>query len=145
MIKINRFRPIVDLNPIEIVATIDRTAKFGSKMSIKRWFEYDLDQNLAQGQSNGISLTCGWCLNKVNLCIFNFPLKNIFGNYFSQVKMFRNLDGSKANLEWLFFITTKHQTFKQVLKYLIAIAGKVLSLVLFLSCQLAPGMLLKVK
>ena len=29
---------------IEIIATIDRTAEFGSKKSIKRRFEYDLDQ-----------------------------------------------------------------------------------------------------
>ena len=41
---------------IEIVATIDRTPKFGSKKSIKRRFEYDLDRNLAQGRSNPISL-----------------------------------------------------------------------------------------
>ena len=36
--------------------SIDRTGKFGSKKLIKRGFEYDLDQNLAQGQSNRMSL-----------------------------------------------------------------------------------------
>ena len=55
-IKIDLFRPIVDLNHIEIIATIDQTPKFGSKMLIKRRLEYDLDRNLAQGRSNCISL-----------------------------------------------------------------------------------------
>ena len=41
---------------IEIVVTIDRTGKFGSKMSIKRRFEYDSDRILAGGRSNRISL-----------------------------------------------------------------------------------------
>ena len=41
---------------IAIITTIDRTAKFGSKKSIKSQFEYDLDQNLAGGLSNRISL-----------------------------------------------------------------------------------------
>ena len=52
---------------MEIFAMIDRTAKFGSKMSIKRLFEYDLDQNLAQGRSNGISLHNGKPLQSVGL------------------------------------------------------------------------------
>ena len=41
---------------IEIIATIDRTAEIGLKKSIKSWFEYDLDQILAGGRSNCISL-----------------------------------------------------------------------------------------
>ena len=41
---------------IEIVATIDRTVKIGSKKSMKSGFEYDLDQILAGGRSNHISL-----------------------------------------------------------------------------------------
>ena len=42
-IIIDRFRPIVELNQIKIVAMIDRTPKFGSKKSIESQFEYDLD------------------------------------------------------------------------------------------------------
>ena len=41
---------------IEIVATIDRTGKFGSKMSIKRRFEYNLDRILGWPWLDRISL-----------------------------------------------------------------------------------------
>ena len=41
---------------IEIVATIDWTAEIGSKKSIKSRFESNLDQILAGGRSNCISL-----------------------------------------------------------------------------------------
>ena len=41
---------------IEIVTTIDRTAEIVSKNSIKSQFEYNLDQILAGGRSNRISL-----------------------------------------------------------------------------------------
>ena len=58
-IIINRFRPIVDLNRIEIVATIDRTPKFGSKKSIRSGFEYDLDQILGGPWLDPISLQAG--------------------------------------------------------------------------------------
>ena len=52
----DEIRPIVDLNWIQIVATIDGTAEMGSKKSIKSRFESDLDQILAGGRSNRISL-----------------------------------------------------------------------------------------
>ena len=55
-IKFDKNWPIVDLNRIEIVATIDRTAKFGSKKSIKRQFESNLERNLAGGRLHHISL-----------------------------------------------------------------------------------------
>ena len=41
---------------IEIVATIYRTAEFGSKKSIKSQFEYDLDRILAGGRLHRLSL-----------------------------------------------------------------------------------------
>ena len=56
LITFDKIRPIVDLNRIEIVATIDRTAEIGSKKSIKSRFKSDLDQILAGGRSNRISL-----------------------------------------------------------------------------------------
>ena len=41
---------------IEIMATIDRTAKFGSKKSIKSQFDYDLDRISGPPRSNRIGL-----------------------------------------------------------------------------------------
>ena len=55
-ITFDKIWPIVDLNRIEIFATIDRTAEIGSKKSIKRRFESALDQILAGGRSNRINL-----------------------------------------------------------------------------------------
>ena len=46
----------MDLNRIESAATKDGTAQIGSKKLIKSQFEYDLDQILAGGRSNCISL-----------------------------------------------------------------------------------------
>ena len=46
-IKIDKIRPIIDLNRIEIVVTIDRTVEIGSKKSFKSQFKYDLDRILA--------------------------------------------------------------------------------------------------
>ena len=53
-ITFDQIQPIVDLNRIEIVATIDRIAEIGSKKSIKSRFESDLDRILAGGRSNRI-------------------------------------------------------------------------------------------
>ena len=55
-ITIDKIWPIVDLNWIEIVATMDWTAEIGSKKSIKSRFESDLDRILAGSRSNGICL-----------------------------------------------------------------------------------------
>ena len=60
--KLNFFdinRSIFNINAgfrIKIVATIDRTAEFGSKKSIKSRFEYNLDQILAGGRLDRMSL-----------------------------------------------------------------------------------------
>ena len=54
-ITFDKIRPFVNLNRIEIVWTIDRTAEIGAKKSIKSRFESNLDQILAGGPSNCIS------------------------------------------------------------------------------------------
>ena len=50
-----RYKYVVRIG-IEIVATIDRTAEIGSKMSIKSRFKYDLDRILAGPRLDRISL-----------------------------------------------------------------------------------------
>ena len=41
---------------IESSRRVDRTAGIGSKKLIKRWFESNLNQNLAWGRLDGVSL-----------------------------------------------------------------------------------------
>ena len=65
------FNTIIVQIRIESIRRVNRTAGMGWKKSIKSRFEYDLKRNLAQGQSNRISLV-GMQSSKINLKVQSF-------------------------------------------------------------------------
>ena len=66
---------------IEIVATIDRTGKFGSKKSIKSQFEYNLDRISGRSRSNHISLING----DLNLRAFEIWTSSVFRHFLQTI------------------------------------------------------------
>ena len=74
---------------MESLQQVNWTAEIGSKKLIKRQFEYDLKQNLAQGRSNRISLQ--WAHDDFYRDKFFLPLwKKHDSDWFSMSRTFKH-------------------------------------------------------